>query len=121
MLFKLYTTVAAQPAGFTVTPFGDVSDALNAEAGQLPVADPIPITYGHPLAGLTHTPEVVLGRTIAEVNVSVFPFLITVIVSVPLVALVGTKLAVIVQSWQSGFGPISFCSIACFHSLRCCS
>jgi hypothetical protein len=51
MLFKLYTTVAAQPVGFTVTPDGEAVDALNAEAGQLPVADPIPITYGHPLAG----------------------------------------------------------------------
>jgi hypothetical protein len=93
MLFKLYTTVAAQPAGFTVTPDGDVVDALNAEAGQLPVADPIPITYGHPLAGWTQVVDGV-GRTIAAVNVNVYglPVRVTVIVSVPLVVLpaVGT-------------------------------
>jgi hypothetical protein len=93
MLFKLYTTVAAQPAGFTVTPDGDAVDALNAEAGQLPVADPIPITYGHPLAGWTHVVDGV-GRTIAAVNVNVYglPVRVTVIVSVPLVGMpvVGT-------------------------------
>ena len=86
MLFKLYTTVAAQPAGFTVTPDGDATDALNADAGQLPVADPIPITYGQPLAGWTHVPDIV-GRTIAAVNVNVYglPARATVTVSVPLV------------------------------------
>ena len=79
----MYTTVAAQPAGFTVTPVGDAVDALNAEAGQLPVADPIPITYGHPLAGWTHVADAV-GRTIAAGSVSVFdpfgPTTVTVIV-----------------------------------------
>jgi hypothetical protein len=93
MLFKLYTTVAAQPAGFTVTPDGDAVDALNADAGQLPVADPIPITYGHPLAGWTHAVDGV-GRTIAAVNVNVYglPVRVTLIVSVPLVGVpvVGT-------------------------------
>ena len=86
MLFKLYTTVAAQPAGFTVTPFGDAVDALNAEAGQLPVANPIPMMYGQPLAGWTHVADGV-GRTIAEVNVNVYGLggRVTVIVSVPLV------------------------------------
>ena len=85
MLFKLYTTVAAQPAGFTVTPDGDAVEALNAEAGQLPVADPIPTMFGQPLAGWTHVADA-NGRTIAAVNVSVFglPALVTVIVSVPL-------------------------------------
>src|SRR5258705_2482989 len=71
MLFKLYTTVAAQPVGFTVTPAGDAVDALNAEAGQLPVADPIPITYAHPLAGWTHVADAP-GRTIVAVNVNVY-------------------------------------------------
>ena len=70
----MYTTVAAQPVGFTVTPVGDAVDALNAEAGQLPVAPPIPITYGHPLAGWTHVADTV-GTTIAAGSDSVFvPF-----------------------------------------------
>ena len=111
MLFKLYTTVAAQPAGFTVTPDGDAVDALNAEAGQLPVADPIPITYGHPLAGWTQVADAA-GKTIAAVNVNVYglPARVTLIVSVPLgvAPVVGAKDAVTVQSWQSGFVPISF-------------
>ena len=83
MLFRLYTTVAAQPVGVTVTPDGDATDALNAEAGQLPVADPIPITYGHPPTGGGHVVEGV-GRTIAAVNVSGvgFPARVTVIVKV---------------------------------------
>jgi hypothetical protein len=111
MLFKLYTTVAAQPAGFTVTPVGDAVDALNAEAGQLPVADPIPTTYAHPLAGWTHVVDAP-GRTIAAVNVNMygFPARVTLIVSVPLgvAPVVGAKVAVTLQSWQSGFVPISF-------------
>ncbi len=70
MLFRLYTTVAAP---------------VNIAAGILPVADPIPMTYGN-------GPPVAAGRTIAAVNVSVFLFLVTFIVSVPLVVLsvVGT-------------------------------
>jgi hypothetical protein len=93
MLFRLYTTVAAHPVGFTVTPVGDAVEALNAEAGQLPVADPMPTTYGHPLTGWTHVVDGV-GRTIAAVNVNVYglPVRVTVIVNVPLVVLplVGT-------------------------------
>ena len=64
-------TVAAQPVGFTVTPDGDAVEALNAEAGQLPVGPVMPMTMGHPLAGLTHDDEAV-GRAIAAVVVSVF-------------------------------------------------
>jgi hypothetical protein len=64
-------TVAAQPVGFTVTPDGDAVDALNAEAGQLPVGPVIPMTIGHPLAGSTHDDEAV-GRAIAAVVVRVF-------------------------------------------------
>jgi hypothetical protein len=69
MLFRLYTTVAAP---------------VNIAAGILPVADPIPITYGN-------GPPVAPGRVIAAVKVSVygFPFLVTFIVTVPLVSLLG--------------------------------
>jgi hypothetical protein len=95
----------------TVTPVGDAVDALNAEAGQLPVADPIPITYGHPLAGWTHVVDAA-GKTIAAVNVNKYglPARVTLIVRVPLgvAPVVVTKDAVTVQSWQSGFVPISF-------------
>jgi hypothetical protein len=63
---------------------GEFVDALNAEAGQLPVADPIPITYGHPAAGCTHVAEGV-GVTIAEVNVSVFGTPVAVGVTVTLI------------------------------------
>jgi hypothetical protein len=69
MLFRLYTTVAAP---------------VNIEAGMLPVADPIPMMYGN-------GPPVAAGRTIAAVKVSVygFPVLVKLIVSVPLVELLG--------------------------------
>jgi len=43
--------VAAQPSGGTETPAGDLVVAVNAVAGQLPVAPPIPIINGQPLAG----------------------------------------------------------------------
>src|SRR3954471_17283668 len=70
MLFRGKLTVAAQPVGFTVTPFGELVFLLNAEAGQLPVADPIPITNGQPVAGCGQFAETV-GSTIATLNVFV--------------------------------------------------
>ena len=56
----------------------------------------------------------------SEVKVSDFPFLVTTTVSVPLAAAVagGVYVAVMVQSEQSGFGPISYFSIAALISLR---
>src|SRR5215813_2276513 len=60
------------------------------------------------------------GMYTPEVKVSDFPFLVTTTVSVPLTdpAAGGVYVAVMAQSEQSGFAPISYVSTAALISLR---
>jgi hypothetical protein len=73
-----------------VTPLGNAFDALNAEAGQVPLGPVIPMMIGQPAGGWGHAADTV-GRTIGAVVVSVCdpvgPTTVTLIVSVPLVVL----------------------------------
>src|SRR5262245_51193330 len=62
-----------------------------------------------------------VGMKTPEVKVSEFPFLLTTTVSTPLAfvpAAAGVYVAVMEQSEQSGFGPISYFSTAALISLR---
>jgi hypothetical protein len=60
------------------------------------------------------------GMYTFEVKVSDFPFLVTITLNEPLAdpAAGGVYVAVMAQSEQSGFGPISYFSIAALISLR---
>src|SRR5579859_5188609 len=95
-------------------PTDAIGRAVKMLAGRLPQPEPIGIIAANgPL-------PIPCGRITVEVRVSDFPFLVTTVTSVPLVdgATAGVYVALIVQSEQSGLGPISYFSMLALISLR---
>src|SRR5579864_5424919 len=95
-------------------PTDAIGRAVKMADGRLPQPEPIGIIAANgPL-------PIPWGMVTVEVRVSDFPFLVTIVTSVPRVdgGTAGVYVAVMVQSEQSGLGPISYFSMLALISLR---